>query len=469
MKKAQVSRTSQQILFLLVCFSAAFFIGAICAGDYTGLLPGLWKIWTNPSQLTMDYFLLGGIGSTLLNTGLVGLACCLLLHFSQCECTGVTIAGYFLTVGFSSFGMTLPSILPFFFGTWVYARLKSMPLGTVANSAMFSTALAPFAGELMFRYPGTEAAGFSVAGMVFAILLGTFVGVVMPPLCTHTRGFHKYYNLYNAGPAAGFLSLALYCLLFRSSGIAAPTNTALGQGHRLFMTVFFLIVFLACIGAAFLMDRSAFSSYRKLWQNSDSYKDDFVSSYGIPCTLMNMGIYGLFILLYYSIIHGFSIVDGALTFAPALFTGPTVGSILCMYAFVAFGAYPKNVLPIIVGYFAASLIPFFLTLSGITESSSWTLTTQAMLVGVCFASGLAPISGRYGFLAGVIGGFLHALIVTTIPLLHGGFCLYNGGFTCGIVCFLMIPVMEHFFVTKEERRYLPHPNSVRNWFIDFKE
>lgn len=467
--KLHTSKESKQILLILTLFSAAFLLASLCAGNLSRLFPGLITIWTHPSQLTMDYFLLGGLGSTLLNISLVGFACCLLLGLSQCECTGISIAAYFLTVGFSSFGMTLPSILPFFFGTWVYARLKSMPMGVVANNAMFATGLAPFAGELMFRYPHAEAAGFSLVGLLFALLLGTFVGIIMPPLLTHTRGFHKYYNLYNAAPAAGFLALVLYCLLFRSPGIPAPTNTALGEGHRLFMTVFFLLLFLACVAAALLMDASAFTAYRRLWKESDSYKDDFVKNYGLPCTLMNMGIYGLFILLYYSLVCGISFAGGKAALTPALFTGPTIGSVLCMYAFVAFGAYPKNVFPIIVGYCAASLIPLVLTLTGVTEAPSWTLTTQSMLVGVCFASGLAPISGRYGFLAGVIGGFLHALIVTTVPLLHGGFCLYNGGFTCGIVCFLMIPVMEHFFVTKEDRRYLAHPYSVRNWFLDFKE
>ena len=38
-----------------------------------------------------------------------------------------------------------------------------------------------------------------------------------------------------------------------------------------------------------------------------------------------------------------------------------------------------------------------------------------------------------------------------VLLLHGGFCLYNGGFTCGIVAFVLVPVLECFLGTKEER------------------
>ena len=47
---------------------------------------------------------------------------------------------------------------------------------------------------------------------------------------------------------------------------------------------------------------------------------------------------------------------------------------------------------------------------------------------------------------------LHFTLVASVPLLHGGFCLYNGGFTAALICFLFIPVMEMFFRTKEDRK-----------------
>jgi hypothetical protein len=104
-----------------------------------------------------------------------------------------------------------------------------------------------------------------------------------------------------------------------------------------------------------------------------------------------------------------------------------------------------------IGYFLASLIPFGAFALGIVEAQAWTLTTQAMLVGLCFASGLAPVTGKFGFIPGVIAGAIHALLVMNVPALHGGFCLYNGGFTCGIVAFVLVPVLESFIGTKEER------------------
>ena len=49
---------------------------------------------------------------------------------------------------------------------------------------------------------------------------------------------------------------------------------------------------------------------------------------------------------------------------------------------------------------------------------------------------------------------IHYTLVTCVPLLHGSFCLYNGGFTAAFSCFLFVPVLEHFFHTKEQRKQL---------------
>jgi hypothetical protein len=44
-------------------------------------------------------------------------------------------------------------------------------------------------------------------------------------------------------------------------------------------------------------------------------------------------------------------------------------------------------------------------------------------------------------------------MVTTIVTFHGGFCLYNGGFTAGITAILLAPVLEYFF-TPSQKLYL---------------
>lgn len=440
---------SKMILKVLLGFSAAFIIGAFCAGDWGNLLPGFITICTRPSQFTMDYFVLGGLGGAFLNTGMVGMACCGLLYFTKAKCTGLTVAAYWLNVGFSTFGMNFVNIWPFFLGVWVYSRIKKVSYGSVANQAMFASALAPFASELLFRYPDPNTVGFTVTGLVLTVILGIVVGCIMPPLCAFVPAFHKGYDLYSAGPAAGFLAFFLYCVLFLSPGVEVPTNTQLGDGERMFVNIFFLIVFTVCLVVGRMMDKDSFKDYKRLWK-SDSYKTDYTAKFGMAATMINMGIYGYFILLYYNVVHGITMVDGNLVFTGAKFTGATMGAIMCMYAFCAQGAQPRTVFPIAVGYAIASLLPFLMFALGIAPEQKWTLTTQAILVGMCFASGLAPISGRFGFWPGVLSGAMHAIMVMSVPLWHGGFCLYNGGFTAGIVAFLLVPVLEAYMKPREE-------------------
>lgn len=445
---------SKVILKVLLGFSIALILGGIAGalyeGNMGGLIPGFITINTRPSQFTMDYFVLGGLGATFLNCGMVGLGCCAILGLSKAVCNGASVAAYWLCVGFAPFGMTFVTMWPFVFGVWVYSKIKKQSFASLANMSMFATALAPFAGELLYRYPALETRGFTIGGLIGAIVLGVIVGCVMPSLCAHAPNFHKGYDLYNAGPAAGFLAFFAFCFLFKSPGVEVPTNTQLGDGHRMFCTIFFIIVFVACLVAAYMMDKNCFQEYKKLWK-SDGYKTDYTSKFGMPATLVNFGVYGLFILLYFSIVHGMILTEaGAIGFKPATFTGATFGAVMCMYCFVAAGAQPRTVFPIIIGYAVASFLPWIMYWTGIAPAPAWSLVTQGILVGTAFASGLAPVSGKWGFWAGVIAGAIHAIMVTSVPLWHGGFCLYNGGFTDGLVAFLLIPVLECFCKAKEE-------------------
>ena len=47
---------------------------------------------------------------------------------------------------------------------------------------------------------------------------------------------------------------------------------------------------------------------------------------------------------------------------------------------------------------------------------------------------------------------MHYLLVTSVPNMHGGFCLYNGGFTAAVICVILVPVLERLCKTKQERK-----------------
>ena len=124
----------------------------------------------------------------------------------------------------------------------------------------------------------------------------------------------------------------------------------------------------------------------------------------------------------------------------APFNGPVVGGLLSVVAIAGIGAHPRNALPILAGYVLAS---FFAT---------WTLSVPAIAVGVCFATGLAPLSGRGGVLWGITAGILHAALVTNTAALQGGFNLYNGGFASGLVALVLVPCVEVFTSTAKTER-----------------
>ena len=406
----------------------------VLAPDLTEMLPGLVRICTLPAQLTKDYFApeLGSISGALLNYFLVGAVCCALMFLPEARVGGGTVLGYFLTLGFCSYGMNILNIIPLMLGVAVYSLIRRQPFGKNLNFFMFATAISPLITHVLFYYPVVgDAPHLTLQGILLALLVGVVFGCAMPPLCAHSPGFHKGYDLYNAGPAAGFLCFLIFAVLYKTLGVEAPAITAtLGEGNRMFVNTFCIVVFALCLAFGFAVN-GGIRDYGKLLTDS-GYKVDFTAKYSVGANIMNIGVYGLFIVLYYNLIG-------------AKFTGPTMGAIFCMLCCCCMGATPLNVFPIMIGYVIMGL----LNRAGIT---AFAVKAQAIVVGLCFASGLAPISGEYGILAGIVAGMLHYCLVTSVPAIHGGFNLYNGGFTAGIVCFIYVPILESFFKSKRQRQ-----------------
>jgi len=112
--------------------------------------------------------------------------------------------------------------------------------------------------------------------------------------------------------------------------------------------------------------------------------------------------------------------------------GPILGAILTVCGFAACGKHLKNATPIIAG----SIIAVFL--NHLDRSAS--VNTLAIL----FSTGLAPISGRYGWYWGIITGFLHVSIAIFIGDVNGGFNLYNNGFAGSFIAVLILPIILTF-------------------------
>lgn len=410
----------------MCAFTAAYMIAALLAPDRAELVAGFGRILTGSAQLTKDYFKpeLGSVSGAMLNAALVGALCCGMMFLPGAKVNGGTVLGFFLTTGYCTYGINLLNAVPPMLGVLLYSRIKREPFGKYINVAMFSTGLSPLVTQALFYYPNAGAAPqFTALSLPLALGIGALIGCAMPALCGQSPALHKGYNLYNAGPAAGLLGFAIYTVLYKTLGVEVPAAAAvLGDGQRAFVNAFCVACFVVCLLCGILLN-GGIKDYAKLALDP-GFRSDFTAKYAPGVCLMNVGVYGLFILLYYNLIG-------------ATFTGTTMGAVFCMLACCCAGATPLNVLPIMVGYWLAS------------RFGAFPINGQAIVVGLCYASGLAPVSGVYGPIAGALAGALHYCLVTGAPAIHGGFCLYNGGFTAGLVYFLMNPMLERFFPEKK--------------------
>jgi MFS family permease len=305
---------------------------------------------------------------------------------------------------------------------------------------LYSTGIAPLISDLLFRYPGTEYIGFNGLGIALAIFIGVIIGFFLPAGMAHAPNIHKGYDHYSAavpiGFTAFFLRAALYTVLLGQKTSELSTMAALDVVSWPMTNIFCFVVFGLCIIFAFILGCRP-KDYWILLKDPDQVTS-FSATYGNAVMLMNVGVYGLMILAYYNAIG-------------VAFNGVTFGIIFCMLACCNSGSHPGNVWPIMAGYVVTSLL--FGWISGLLGGSFATsVNAQAIAIGLCYANGLSPIADKYGWGYGMVAAGLHYLLVTSVPNLHGGFCLYNGGFTACLICLVMIPELERFFHTKQERK-----------------
>ena len=428
--------TFLKIFFLF--FSSSFLIAAFFMPDRSEMIPGLLRIFYNPTLSGTSFFNVGGYAATFLNMGINGLVCTALFWIPGDKplhsATLVTI----LTTGFGAWGIHIVNMWPTMLGVLLHCIVRKDKIGDHTNAFLFSTGLAPFMSELMIRYPNAGVTGFSLQGVLLAVLVGGFAGFFVPAGLDNSPNVHKGFALYSAALPVGMTAFMIQGALYKAMGVEIPGPvTDLSMESPLIVNTFCCILFGCCILFALLMGCTP-KKYLELLLDPDQ-TEDFAAAFSNAAFLMNLGCYGLTILLYYNIIG-------------APFNGITFGVIFCMLSTCNAGTHPANVWPIMLGYAAASYSFQFLSpLFGANFTQF--LNAQSIVVGLCYANGLSPIADKYGWFYGMIAAMMHFCMVTTVPVLHGGMCLYNGGFTAALVCLLMVPGLERHFMTKHERRH----------------
>ncbi len=405
-----LSRNLQYILLSLA--PGYFLLWGLLLQPFPEMVRGLMRIFVEPDFLITDYVAVGGAGAALVNASLITLMCIALMYFLNMNIEGSSIAALSLMLGFSLFGKNLVNIWSIILGVFIYAKYHKTHLSNYLYIGFYGTSLSPIITQTI------QFGHFSLpVRLAMSLLVGIIIGFVMPPLCAHFYNTHKGYSLYNGGFTAGIIATVIISI-YKSFGLALESRKLWAAGYNIPFSEILISFFVILIFIGALTDKNAFRKYWNILKYPGLSGTDFTFSEGFSPTLINMGIDGIFCTLYLLAIG-------------AELNGASIGGIFTVVGFSATGKTLRNITPIMLG------ITLLAALSG-----SYTVTDPAVVLALMFGTTIAPIAGQYGFLIGILAGFLHAAVVLNIGIVYSGMNLYNNGFAGGIVAAFLVPIIK---------------------------
>lgn len=382
------------------------------------LFSGLYKIILAPDVLLVDYLAIGGLGATFLNAGLITFICIGIIIIFKVKLTGPLMAAVITITGFAFMGKNIVNVLPIFLGGFLYAKFKNLDIKDIIVPVFFVTTVAPAVTHI--------ALGLGLnywISIPLAILVGIAIGFVVSPMASHFVLFHDGHNLYNIGFTGGIIG-TLIAVLIRGFGFSVEPQAILSTEYSIFIRNFLILVSTMYIIIGFLINKRSLKTYLHVFKHSGRLFTSFIDELGFGLAYINMGFMGLVGIIYVILVKG-------------TFNGPVAAGVLTAIAFAPFGKNPKNTIPVMIGVFIAATIKVF-------DPSS-----TSMVIAALFGTTLAPIAGVYGPIPGMIAGFLHVSMVSSLITIHGGLNLYNNGFSGGVVAAIMTPILNIFFNKKE--------------------
>ncbi|HSP48394.1 MAG TPA: DUF1576 domain-containing protein [Clostridiaceae bacterium] len=403
---------------LVLTFALLILASSFIFNTPTEILFGLQRILVSPSILVSDYFEIGNIGASFMNSGILFIVGIALTTRARVSLTGPVIAALVTVAGFAFFGKNLYNVWAVPLGVFIYSQYKKDDFGKYILFALFGTALGPMVSLITFGM------GFPVlTGALLGNLCGIMAGFFISPLAVHFVNFHQGYNLYNIGFTAGIIG-TFFMGVFRAFGYAGQNAAIVASGNNLIMAIYLYVLFTIVLLLGLYLNKWSLKGLRELFCHSGKLVSDFILMVGLGVTLINMALLGIISTTYVLLVGG-------------QLNGPIIGGIFTIFGFAAFGKHVKNCIPIFIGVYIAALL-------GIFNPSA----TGPMLAAL-FGTTLAPIGGGFGWAYGVLAGFLHMAMVSNVGYLHGGMNLYNNGFSGGLVAAGLIPLIEVFRKKKQ--------------------
>lgn len=427
-KKERILWISLLSLFLIMFFK-------IISIDEENIFQGFLKIITSQAVLITDFLVIGGLGGTFLNAGLVFIFNFTMMKLLGVPIKGLAVASFFLVFGFSFFGKNILNILPIYLGGILYSKYEHIDFGEIYIIISFTSALAPFISEVAFKVGAGQSSYLSGIG------IGVIIGFIVTPIAKKMAGFHEGFNLYNLGFTGGIIG-AVISAVMKAYKFQVTPRRLISEIHDTELKIISLTAFVMLIIFGYYKNRMSFKGFKEL-HNDSGLKSDFVEKYGYGVTFMNMGFMGILGILFVVLLG-------------EKLNGPLLAGVLAIVGFSAYGKHFKNTVPILIGVTLASLGTtqdyFIVCLSGL------------------FGTSLAPIAGVYGMWWGIVAGWLHLSVVQSIGVIHGGLNLYNNGFSAGIVAGFLLPIMNTVKANKENKKinYLKRKKELYNSMTKFK-
>lgn len=403
--------THQTQYRIMMGFATIFLLSAWLFNSTTEIVEGYIRIVMSPSILLSDYFVIGNLGASFFNAGLIMWIAIIIALINDVKLTGAMVAAFFTLAGFALFGKNGLNIWPILLGVWIYARYQREKFSKFIVIAFFATALSPMVSQLAFGFGWAHEVSIPLA-----LLLGIIAGFMFPPLASHFVRFHQGYNIYNVGFTSGMIGM-IFMAFFRSFGLNNPPTLHISSGNNGVLSIYLSLYFSLILIIGLLSSNQLVDALKGIFKQSGRLVSDYLSNDGFGPTMVNMSLLGFMSMTYVLLIQG----D---------LSGPALGGIFTIVGFGAFGKHVKNIFPVLVGVYLSTYL------------NIWDPNTPGAILAALFGTTLAPIAGTYGWFSGVIAGFFHMVVVMNVGVMHGGMNLYNNGFSGGFVAAVLVPLLD---------------------------